>query len=58
MNWTDIQAKWAAMTRRVQSDQSGDDDVMVITREPEQQSSLRDDVAELRAPQPLDRTAS
>ena len=31
MNWTDIEAKWTAMTRRVQSDHSQDDDEMVIT---------------------------
>jgi hypothetical protein len=58
MNWTDIEAKWAAMTRRVQSDQSRDDDDMVITRAPEQPPLLRDEATEMRAPPPLDRPAS
>ena len=58
MTWTDIEAKWAAMTRRVQSDRSLDDDDMVITRAPEPPSSLQDEASEQRAPIPLDRPAT
>lgn len=57
MNWTDIEAKWAAMTRRVQSDRSLDDDEMVITREPEP-PLLQDNATELLAPTPIDRPAT
>jgi hypothetical protein len=57
MNWTDIEAKWAAMTRRVQSDRS-DDDEMVITCVQGQPSLLPDAATELRAPAPLDRPAT
>jgi hypothetical protein len=58
MTWTDIEAKWAAMTRRVQSDRSVDGDEMVITRTPEQPSLLRDEASEQPAPMPLDSPAT
>lgn len=58
MNWADIEAKWAAMTRRVQSERSVDDDDMVITCPQEQPSLLPDAASELRAPAPLDRPAT
>lgn len=53
MNWKDIEAKWAAMARRVQSDQVQDNDDTVITRESESPSQS-DDATEMRAPPPLD----
>jgi hypothetical protein len=55
MTWTDIEAKWAAMTRRVQSDRSADGDAMVITRAAEQPSLLRNEASEQPAPIPFDR---
>jgi uncharacterized protein (DUF2236 family) len=58
MTWNDIEAKWAAMTRRVQSDRSVDDDAMAITRAPEQPSLLRDEASEQPAQTPLDRPAT
>ncbi len=58
MTWTDIEAKWAAMTRRVQSDRSVDDDDMVITRAALLPPLLRDEATELRAPAPLERPAT
>ena len=57
MTWTDIEEKWAAMTRRVQSDRSVLDDGMRIARAPDKPSLLRDGVSEQRAPAPLDRPA-
>lgn len=58
MTWTDIEAKWAAMTRRVQCDRSVDGEDMVIMRAPDQPSLLRDAAGEQRAPLPLDRPAT
>ncbi len=58
MNWTDIEAKWTAMTRRVQSDWLLDDDDTVVTREQGQPALRRDEAPELRAPAPLDRPAT
>lgn len=48
MTWTDIEAKWAAMARRVQSEQVQDDDDTVIVSASEQ-PSLRADATGLRA---------
>lgn len=53
MKWTDIEAKWDAMTRRVQSDRPRGPDEISVT--PEQPPLLRD---ELRAPAPHDRPAT
>jgi hypothetical protein len=55
MSWTDIEAKWTAMTRRVRSGQTADTDPMGITDTPEQSSKLQDKASEMRAPPPLDR---
>ena len=54
MNWTDIEAKWAAMARRVRSDQLQDSDDTVITRAAEP-IVKRNDAAETRAQPPIDR---
>lgn len=56
MTWTDIEAKWAAMARRVQSDPSRDDDDTVTDRA--SAPSLQDDAIEMRAPAPLDLPAA
>jgi hypothetical protein len=58
MNWTDIEAKWAAMTRRVQSDQLQDDGDVVIDGAPERPPLLQDDAAKLRESARLDRPAT
>ena len=52
MNWSEIEAKWAAMARRVQSDQVQDneDTVTPCGSEPPSQS---EDAPELRAPSSL-----
>ena len=54
MNWTDIEAKWAAMARRVRSDQLQDSDDTVITRAAEP-IVKRNDAAETSAQPPIDR---
>lgn len=58
MTWNDIEAKWAAMTRRVQSDRPLDGDGMVFTGEPGPVSLVQDEANDLRAPAPLDRPAT
>ena len=58
MNWTDIQAKWTAMTRRVRSDHLQNHDEMVVTSAPDKPPLLRDEVTELRAPAQFDRPAT
>lgn len=58
MSWTDIEAKWAAMARRVQSDKSRDDNDRVIDGAPAREPSLRGEVTEMRAPPSLDRPAA
>lgn len=58
MNWIDIEAEWAAMTRRVQSDQLRVDDDTVITRRPTQPTLQRDEPTKMRAQPPLDRSAN
>ncbi|MEI6097712.1 MAG: hypothetical protein WCS20_05320 [Alphaproteobacteria bacterium] len=55
MNWTDIQIKWAAMARRVQSDPSPDGDATATSRLSDQPMQ-RDGAAELRTPPPNDRS--
>ena len=55
MNWTEIEAKWAAMTRRVKSDQPLGKDNMAATAGPDQASLMPDEASELRAREPLDR---
>jgi hypothetical protein len=54
MNWTEIQTKWAAMARRVQSDSRTQDDTTLLPRilEPLLPS---DDSADLRTPPPPER---
>lgn len=52
MNWTEIEAKWTAMTRRVKSDHTGAE--MMISDTPEQPPLLQD-ASDMRAPPPLDR---
>lgn len=56
MKWTDIEAKWDAMTRRVQSDRPRDPDDLVIM--PEQPPLLPDEMRDQRAPAPHDRPAT
>jgi len=58
MNWTEIEAKWAAMTRRVQSDRAQGDDNLTPIAAPEQPPMPRDEASELRASVPLDRPAT
>ena len=55
MNWTEIEAKWAAMTRRVQSDQPLGDDSKAAPSEPEQAPVIQGEASDLPAPAPLDR---
>ncbi len=58
MNWNDIEAKWTAMTRRVQSDTSRDDDQMTIPRAAEQPPVLQDEPTEQRAPASVDSSST
>ena len=58
MNWTEIEAKWAAMTRRVKSDRPLGDDNMAVTAEPEQAPLIQEEASEMRAPSPLDRPST
>jgi hypothetical protein len=58
MNWTEIEAKWAAMTRRVQSDPPLGDGNLAQTSTPEQAPLMQDEVSDLRAPTPLDRPST
>ena len=55
MNWTEIEAKWAAMTRRVKSDQPLGEGNLAATTEPDQASVMPEEASELRAPEHLDR---
>jgi hypothetical protein len=57
MNWTDIQIKWAAMARRVQSDPSSDGDATATSRLSDQPMQ-RDGAAELRTPSPNHRSVA
>lgn len=52
MRWSDIEAKWAAMARRVQSDHllDNEDTVIPCASEPPLQS---EDAPEMRAPSSL-----
>jgi hypothetical protein len=56
MNWTEIEAKWAAMARRVRADRPADDDDMVITIATS--SRPLQDTVEMQAPKPLDSPAA
>lgn len=58
MKWTDIEAKWDAMTRRVQSDRPRDQDTIVTTPASDQPSLPLNEVSDQRAPSPLDRPAN
>ena len=58
MNWTEIEAKWAAMTRRVKSDRLLGDDNMSVSPDPEQAPVMQEEAAEMRAPRPLDRPST
>jgi hypothetical protein len=58
MNWTEIEAKWAAMTRRVKTDLPMGDDNMSVSPEPEQAPAMQEEATELRAPLPLDRPST
>lgn len=56
MTWKDIEVQWAAMARRVGSDQRADDADLVVTAPP--LPTLRsEDQTEMRVPLPLDRPA-
>ncbi len=55
MNWNDIEAKWAAMTRRVQSDWPLDGDGTVFTRALAPALMPQDQAPEFSATAPLDR---
>ena len=58
MSWTDIEAKWAAMARRVQSDKSRDDEDTVTDRVQARVPSLQSEATEMRVPPSLDRPAA
>lgn len=60
MTWNDIEAKWAAMARRVGSDVTLNNDDTVITRAPKPPTpaSLITEPTEMSAPLPLDRPAA
>ena len=54
MNWTDIEAKWTAMARRVQTDKSPDNSAKLTT---DAQPPLLPEVLDER-PAPSDRSAT
>ncbi len=58
MKWTDIEAKWDAMTRRVQSDRPQDQIDLRNTLASEQPPLLRDEMSDQRAHAPHDRSAT
>lgn len=58
MNWNDIEAKWATMTRRVQSGSSGEKEGAAAASAPDQPPPTRDKGTELRAPALLDRLST
>lgn len=57
MNWTDIQAKWAAMAQRVQSDRAAADLGSAMMNEPAP-SMLPPDLEQSAAPQADDRQSA
>lgn len=56
MTWKDIEMQWAAMARRVGSDQRADDGDLVLTAPPLPKPG-REEQTEMRVPLPLDRPA-
>lgn len=58
MNWTDIEAKWVAMTRRVQADQSPEMTDLASTPAPSLTLPLRDEKTAPNTVASIDRSAT